>query len=259
MDQLLDASFAILPTTGYWAQLHTLVTTRNTEGFSIMVSLILIISNTLRCIFWVLKRFDDVLLYQALIMLVVQFGLLYTTCSMRPKYTCDHIPTNTWLEHNHLNTFKGTVKLWGFLILSVGAVSFVFSSVALYVEFLGLISVVVEATLALPQIIRNHTRHTTDGLSYILVFTWVFGDTYKLGFCLVRGYPVQFVFCAVVQLLLDFVVMNQIRTLPSKGPIVNNNTTAAGGNGEDVGTALGYKNDSGALEENSADEEMTKL
>lgn len=72
----LSIFLIIGPIVGYIPQYYEILSTRNVEGFSTMVSFILLISNIIRILFWILKRFDITLLYQSIVMIVAQIALL---------------------------------------------------------------------------------------------------------------------------------------------------------------------------------------
>ena len=62
---------------------------------------------------------------------------------------------------------------------------------SLYFEVIGCIGLCTEATLAMPQALRNHRRKSTDGLSLFLVFNWIFGDSVRLCIYYLRHLPVR--------------------------------------------------------------------
>jgi len=220
MDVILDVAFVIFPTLGYWAQLRAMQHNPDTgtEGFSPLVCIVLLIANILRIVFWLLKKFSDTLMWQSLTMIGMQLFMVYNLCLVKTKYTVEVPEAHAFLDRNHLNTFRGTAKACIILFLAIWLVSVPLSlALPAYVEALGLLAVLFEAMLAVPQVVRNHQRGTTEGLSAILVLTWVGGDAYKLGFCLVRNFPLQFIACAALQLALDAVVCFQMKTLPSIG------------------------------------------
>jgi len=49
-------------------------------------------------------------------------------------------------------------------VLLVSLVTFVLLAVPLYVELLGLVSLLLEACLGLPQLYRNHISKSTEGM-----------------------------------------------------------------------------------------------
>lgn len=218
----MDIAFALLPTTGYGFQIYTLRATANADGFSPLISLLLLVANLMRLVFWYLKSFDSVLMYQSLVMIAMQFVVLYVVCgiSKTGTYSCerDCKPLHSFLSHYNVNTIRGTAIACAIFFVTVLCVSLSMVSIPLSADVVGVASVAAEALLAAPQATRNRSRGSTDGLSIPLVLTWAAGDTYKLFFCWskgVGGCPVQFLACAVVQIIVDAVVLWQVVTLPT--------------------------------------------
>lgn len=97
-----------------------------------------------------------------------------------------------------------------------------------HVPYLATLSIysatLIESTLCMPQFYRNWVNKTTHGLSRALVFAWVSGDAFKLGYFLASdaspGYEgdgksklqerAPFIVCAVIQIIVDFGVIFQI-------------------------------------------------
>lgn len=75
-----------------------------------------------------------------------------------------------------------------------------------------------EATLVLPQILKNARRRSTFGLDKVLVLTWVGGDTIKMIYFAALHQPLPFLICGAVQLGFDGIVVMQLVLLPSTPP-----------------------------------------
>jgi solute carrier family 66, member 2 len=76
MNVVVDLLMIFSPVIGYVDQYRKIKETKNSESFSKLVSLILFVSNVLRIFFWYGKRFDIVMLYQSLVMIVCQFFMI---------------------------------------------------------------------------------------------------------------------------------------------------------------------------------------
>ena len=96
--------------------------------------------------------------------------------------------------------------------VATSLVSWLFSWSSVYAEILGSTSVTIEAIILIPQLIRNWERQSTEGLSYAMMIMWCAGDFMKLTYFTASQVPIQFVLCAVVQCLIDVVIMLQIFT-----------------------------------------------
>lgn len=92
----------------------------------------------------------------------------------------------------------------------LGALTYGFRNTHPYSVALGYLSLLCEATLALPQIKRNADRQSTMGLSNGMVAGWVIGDAFKTGYFYWRESPSQFKLCGVTQLCLDAVLLVQL-------------------------------------------------
>ncbi|KPA74171.1 hypothetical protein ABB37_09434 [Leptomonas pyrrhocoris] len=74
----------------------------------------------------------------------------------------------------------------------------------------GYISLGIEALLVLPQILRNARRRSTEGLSMILILTWVVGDVIKVVYYCYAKQALPFIIGGIFQILLDVVVVAQV-------------------------------------------------
>ena len=81
-----------------------------------------------------------------------------------------------------------------------------------YTELVGSMALFVEAVLALPQVYKNWKSGTTEGLSWVLLGTFLLGDSFKTFYFVYKGQPMQFVLCGAFQLFVDFVLCFQVLT-----------------------------------------------
>ncbi|KAK6016093.1 hypothetical protein OSTOST_18429 [Ostertagia ostertagi] len=104
-----------------------------------------------------------------------------------------------------------------------------------YVETLGMVSLLVEASLGAPQLIRNCQRKSTQGMSTYavchfsfefpqspapphivlglvctMVLAWLCGDLAKTGYFVATGSPIQFWVCAILQISIDVFILGQV-------------------------------------------------
>lgn len=77
-------------------------------------------------------------------------------------------------------------------------------------EVVGYASLGIEALMVLPQILRNARRRSTEGLSLLLILTWVGGDLVKVVYYIYAGQALAFIVCGCFQILLDVVVVAQL-------------------------------------------------
>lgn len=77
-----------------------------------------------------------------------------------------------------------------------------------YVQTVGLVGLLLEAFLPLPQLIHNHQRHSVKGFRLSLLANWLGGDASKMFYYLYgttdsKKLAPQFVICVIIQTVLD--------------------------------------------------------
>ena len=220
VDSLLDISLIVMPVAGYIPQYLSMRKTRSVEGFSPLVSFILLIANMLRIFFWIDKQFDSVLLYQSFVMIAAQIILLELI--VRIKAYRDGIPLRPYRPNVYY--FK-TEEFWNWkqfdeylaflsvFVLIGGSLTlfnhFILQS-SLMTEFIGYFAVLVESCLGIPQLIKNFNSRSVKGLSFVLIFSWFAGDFYKTLLFLYKSSPMQFVVCGMLQIIVDVLILLQM-------------------------------------------------
>ncbi|EKF29645.1 hypothetical protein MOQ_006560 [Trypanosoma cruzi marinkellei] len=254
------------PHIGYVFQIHEMSTTRNVEGYSPLVSVILLTSNGIRILYYIGHHFALALLFQAIFAILVHTVLLIMVLHMTKNISSDAeehysgsgtvsmpdvasatVPTvevngeenGTWEEmHVKTNPIRYILTkldtgacLFEKRFFSLSPPSFIrryilwtlLSTVVVFLyyatvgtvwgaapEVIGYIALGIEALLVLPQILRNHRRQSTEGLTIMLVLTWFLGDIIKVIYFLVDHQPFPFILCGTFQLSLDLVVIGQL-------------------------------------------------
>ncbi|KAK7194346.1 PQ loop repeat [Novymonas esmeraldas] len=77
-------------------------------------------------------------------------------------------------------------------------------------EVVGYTALGIEALLVLPQILRNARRRSTEGLTMLLILTWVGGDVVKVIYFVYAEQALAFIVCGAFQIGLDVVVVAQL-------------------------------------------------
>jgi len=207
---LFASSLIVGPTVGYFAQCYHIWSAQQSEGFSLLIPFILLAASLLRVHFWWGRQFDILLLWQAVAMIVCQL-LLLRVCTCFPSFS----QKGHSLFRNPLSHFWHWEDYGSYLsvILVVECILIIttatFAHHGAYFEVLGYFSLLTEASLAVPQVIENGRRGSVDGLSPLLVATWVLGDMAKTAYFLHTHSPAQFLVCGALQLTLDAVVVAQ--------------------------------------------------
>lgn len=113
----------------------------------------------------------------------------------------------------NLTPRKFAVNYVGWACVAFVVVIFYYLSIGLLwhgaPSVVGYVSLGIEALLVLPQILRNARRRSTEGLSIILILTWVVGDVIKVVYYAYKKQELPFIVCGVFQILLDVVVIAQ--------------------------------------------------
>lgn len=98
LNYINDLLMIIAPLIGYVDQYRTISKTKSSDGFSTLISFILVTANILRIFYWFGKRFSIVMLFQSLAMIVCQIIMLYI---------CTKYPSNT----SKGNRLSGTIVI----------------------------------------------------------------------------------------------------------------------------------------------------
>jgi len=217
------------PVLGYIPQYLTIKSSKNTQGFSLLVPLILLTANVTRIFYWYGKRFDVTLLYQSIVMIIAQMALveLIVRCKrqtagvfyhdlsqkpgdimlfdLEPRYfgnTVRDLIVGTSPFRSYVGLIAGQVTVFG--ILSSLLIGYKW-----YVETIGYIALGIESMLGVPQFLRNMKNKSVVGLSGILIFSLFTGDLFKMGFFIYTESPLQFILCAAFQLCCDVAILYQ--------------------------------------------------
>jgi len=211
----LNCFMVIGPVLGYIPQYRVINETHRSEGFSTLVSLVLLVANILRVFFWLGKQFQLVLLYQSVVMIIAQLLLLEVCIRYKKqkgqskiKDDLQSLLSDFW----QWDDFASYVIVTIIFAIFLSILSVIFISQWWFVEGIGYLALLVESTLALPQVYANYCNQSTVGLSFTLVVSWFIGDIFKTIYFIVTAAPIQFVFCGIVQLIIDIIVFLQIFT-----------------------------------------------
>ncbi|CAD8054122.1 unnamed protein product [Paramecium primaurelia] len=219
-DLALNVGFVLGPLIGYVAQYSLIKQQKSVGSFSIDVCAILLFANLLRIVFWYNKRFENALLYQSILMIMMQVELLRLclTIISNSVYKIKPVsffnnPLNKFWRWSQLNSYIACLITF-FIIILIS--SYFNLANPQYWEIIGFLSCAIEATLGLPQAIKNHTTKSVKGLSYAMIGSWFLGDAFKTFYFIVKNQPAQFVMCGVIQLSVDIWIMLQIAVFSSK-------------------------------------------
>ncbi|XP_032007907.1 solute carrier family 66 member 2 isoform X2 [Hylobates moloch] len=197
----------------YVPQYRDIRRTQNADGFSTYVCLVLLVANILRILFWFGRRFESPLLWQSAIMILTML-LMLKLCTQvrvanelnaRRRSFADFDPHHFWQWSSFSDYVQCVLAFTGV----AGYVTYLSIDSALFVETLGFLAVLTEAMLGVPQLYRNHRHRSTEGMSIKMVLMWTSGDAFKTAYFLLKGAPLQFSVCGLLQVLVDLAILGQ--------------------------------------------------
>ncbi|CCG83802.1 protein of unknown function [Taphrina deformans PYCC 5710] len=203
---MLFSGFLITsPLTSYLDTALSIRRKKSSAGFSMDVCGIMLVASFLRINFWIGDRFDTTLLIQSFVMVAVQCVLLHQCLTYRPiitkNRTASRRPLHLW-EWNDSRTFWRSLAQF---VLSLAVLQVLIGRSPYYVSFLGTIGLGIEATLPIPQFLKNNKNKSVEGIRLSMIASWVFGDMCKLIWFYYGGNSIgiQFKLCAFVQTFFD--------------------------------------------------------
>lgn len=222
---VLDVLIVFGPVAGYISQYRDILHSRSADGFSNKVSLILLLSNILRVLFWYGRRFELSLLFQSLVMIAAQIALLelitrFPLNSQRGKRfrTPDlfhkelaQLAPDFW-NWEDISSYLSALGIFSGAVLLC---TMLWSSSPVFVELLGYCATLLESSLGVPQLLLNIRQRSTRGLSRTLIATWLLGDSFKTIMFIVNNSPFQFLICGIIQLVIDCMIIGQLLIFPA--------------------------------------------
>uniref|UniRef100_A0A2K6PQD2 Solute carrier family 66 member 2 n=1 Tax=Rhinopithecus roxellana TaxID=61622 RepID=A0A2K6PQD2_RHIRO len=208
----------------YVPQYRDIRRTQNADGFSTYVCLVLLVANILRILFWFGRRFESPLLWQSAIMILTMLLMLKLCTEVRVanelnarrrSFAGDSGETKATLIYFDPHHFWQWSSFWDYVqcVLAftgvAGYITYLSIDSTLFVETLGFLAVLTEAMLGVPQLYRNHRHQSTEGMSIKMVLMWTSGDAFKTAYFLLKGAPLQFSVCGLLQVLVDLAILGQ--------------------------------------------------
>lgn len=208
-----DIGFVVFPLLGYIHQYMKILKLKSSEGFSKMVSFILIFAFDVRVFFWIGERFELAVLMNAILGLIMQLLLLHACVKYSKKKNGNKIVSSYFNVYEFWN-WPYYMDYFYFVSFFTVALSFISNVIGYdnksYVFFLGSLTAGIEAFLGVPQMLEIFRTKNVETISYLLVSSWFCGDVFKLIYYLAKNSPLQLIFCDVFQLIVDCVIVWQI-------------------------------------------------
>uniref|UniRef100_A0A0K0F689 PQ loop repeat protein n=1 Tax=Strongyloides venezuelensis TaxID=75913 RepID=A0A0K0F689_STRVS len=133
------------------------------------------------------------------------------------RYPLSIVMILTWSRNgNFLSDFWQWTDLPSFFVAlalftaAASLITAVFIQFSWFVNALGLCSLLIEACLGLPQLIRNFKRKSTIGMSVTMVLGWFLGDVGKTIYFIIKKTPFQFYVCSCLQITIDILILIEV-------------------------------------------------
>ena len=230
---LIDIFMVTGPSLGYFLQSLKFKKTKSSKGFSKSICLIIYLAQILRVFFWIGKPFKITLLYQSILIIIFQVYLIFLWIiyhNSEPnkgrkqlndinyrnnkdimEYIIDWSET---ISPNKIWNWSNVIEYYKFMFLIILILLLIFGVVGIHnkilVNFIGTISVTLEAITLMPQIIVSCKTKNASNLSMSMVALWSFGDTCKFIYNIIYKTPIQMIASGAFQIFLDFFCLLQI-------------------------------------------------
>ncbi|KAG7204142.1 hypothetical protein KM043_001987 [Ampulex compressa] len=201
----------------YIPQYREIKKKEDAEGFSLYVCLTLLIANTLRILFWFGKRYEIPLLLQSIFMIITMFIMIKLCINVQNRNQIIKVKDRVFtdLDTNFFWKWTDFQSYLDFMLLFAGlggVLTYILLDIPLFIEVIGLLAVLTEAMLGIPQFLRNFCNKSTSGMSISMVALWTLGDAFKSCYFFLRDAPIQFQICGALQVTIDIAILIQVYT-----------------------------------------------
>lgn len=228
---LLDFFMTFCPTLNYLFQIFKFNKTKSSKGFSKYLCLVTILSHTLKVFFWFSERFKYALLFQSILVIIMQLYLIYVCIKFKEKEpNYDQIPNennssnNTNIKRKIYNwkniiDFKLIWKwndifeyyIFYFIIVILLSVCHLCLGNYDYYSFsLGFASMILDMLGSFPQIIELYKTKNQRNISKIMVLMWFFGNLIKVYYNIHNKSPLPLIIGSYIQVFFNVVLISQI-------------------------------------------------
>lgn len=234
----MDIAMIIAPLLTYCFQINKFHKTKSSKGFSKLICFLLFLGNIFRIFFWIGTHFKKTLLYQSIGVVIFQVILIhlcvkYQDNPIQKNFITEMSNNNEINQDNNLNRnllyylthWKETFslsKIWKweyeieyykfmfFIIVNLLILSEIFHNSKIFFHIIGILSGVFESMTCVPQVIENYKTKNTSNVSFLMIFCWFLGDSFRLYYNIKFKAPLQMIAAISFQVFLDIVVCCQI-------------------------------------------------
>ena len=231
IDFFLNIGILIGPSIGYICQSYKFKKNKSSKGFCLSMCLKILLSSIFKIYFWFGKRYNIFLLYQALLVLFLQYVIIYNY--LKYKDNSDNLikpmindNNNNKILHKYYNFISDYFSIKNFwnwnhlfsyifysciLTIIIGFICYIFGfKNEIFLEIIGYISTGIDVVLGLPQIYTNYKIKNCNSLSTVMIGAFLIGDTFRTYYYILTKSPFQFILCGILQITINIIIMFQI-------------------------------------------------
>ena len=228
---LLDFFMTFCPTLNYLFQIFKFNKTKSSKGFSKYLCLVTILSHTLKVFFWFSERFKYALLFQSILVIIMQLYLIYVCIKFKEKEpNYDQIPNennssnNTNIKRKIYNwkniidfkliwKWNDTFEYYTFyftIVILLSVCHICLGNYDYYSFSLGFVSMILDMLGSFPQIIELYKTKNQRNISKIMVLMWFFGNLIKVYYNIHNKSPLPLIIGSYIQVFFNVVLISQI-------------------------------------------------
>ena len=230
-DLFLNLGILIGPSIGYICQSYKFKKNKSSRGFCLSICLKILLSSVFKVYFWFGKRYNIFLLYQALLVLFLQYIIIYNYLKFRDSSEIPLIQIKNEEDNNkilkkfyyYMNDYFSIKNFWKWnhlfsyifysivITVLIGFICCIFGfKNEIFLEIIGYISTVIDVVLGLPQIYTNYKIKNCNSLSKIMIGAFLVGDSFRTYYYIFTKSPFQFILCGILQITINIIIMCQI-------------------------------------------------
>jgi len=231
IDFFLNLGILIGPSIGYICQSYKFKKNKSSKGFCLSMCLKILLSSIFKIYFWFGKRYNIFLLYQALLVLFLQYVIIFNYLKFKDRSDNLIKPmiidnNNNKILHKFYNFFSDYFSIKNFwnwnhlfsyifysciLTIIIGFICYIFGfKNEIFLEIIGYISTAIDVVLGLPQIYTNYKIKNCNSLSTVMIGAFLIGDTFRTYYYILTKSPFQFILCGILQITINIIIMCQI-------------------------------------------------
>ena len=228
---LLDFFMTFCPTLNYLFQIFKFNKTKSSKGFSKYLCLVTILSHTLKVFFWFSERFKYALLFQSILVIIMQLYLIYVCIKFKEKEpNYDQIPNENNSSNNtnvkrKIYNWKNIVDfklMWKWddtfeyyifyfiIVILLSVCHLCLGNYDYYSFSLGFVSMILDMLGSFPQIIELYKTKNQRNISKIMVLMWFFGNLIKVYYNIHNKSPLPLIIGSYIQVFFNVVLISQI-------------------------------------------------